>query len=1550
MIGMHQLMYNPKVAKCLCPEGPSTQEKFMRQQSSIPNAVSRPHALLAALAVIAIAGCESPPFTIVVFPDTQHYVPFDSDHQSLVDELDVYKEQSRWVVDNRVDENILFAIHVGDVIEENHSHLGGNPTDQFEEASEAHSILEDADPAVPYSVTTGNHDLYHVRVGTGGYITRDSSDFNAYFGPWRFENRPWYEGSREAGKNDSNYNLFEHGNLEFIVINLEFAPPKDALCWADEILSREEMQNKRAIIVTHCYMTNGLKLMNCATTQLEGSEGHVLWDEFIRKHENIFLVLCGHANGFARMYSENVFGQTVNQVLADFQSEPAGLYSGVEYGNGWLVPIKFVPEEDKVYVHTESVLPGDAYWYDWNGYIFPLGADGTRKPKLHANGDRSYRIREYDTVSFKYHMNTPVTPRHIPGGPRFHDRPANQDPAGNQMFPAVAVNGGRFIVAWQYRVQDSYFIGYRIFTQHGCPVTDDIFQYVGSMPSGSRQVRFKIDVAPFNDRYELTGFHGFVVTWGLRTFEDGDPVPSLLLGRVKYLLVDLNGGSSEPVRVAPFEGSAPNRQLNPSVASADNMFAIVYEDDSDFNGNHLVYTSLFDGYGRKKGGPYFEQPISHPDIGGIHVNPVAAIDSSLNMVVAWQGRGAQEEFNIKLRGIDCSSGESRFFVDLDGSQISYPGGHEIYPDLAMDGDGNFVVSWLDLQDKVIDMKHYTSSGTPGLGVYSQSRSVAQPGDYHQKHSIAMNEDGAIIVVWDKKEFGTYDDDDKQIDFEIYGKYYPNYSSTHEQLIQPQRMYDYNYYTYKNGAINYTSRGLQAQPDIAMDARGNAVVVWQDDMNENGQLQVLVKGVNYGSNFIDEDNDGINDVGDFPCTENLEPGCYDNCGAVDSNSDGRIDRTEANTDTQYNPINSNQDDFRQRRLLLRYNPSQEDQDGDGIGDACDETSLPAEHGVTKYCDAHGCTLILEDLCPGSMDHMCAVSIYVPPGALLEPTTLTIQGIGSPGFAHTGTCEGSIGGGTGLFMVLLGPETINTLIQEPIYVGMTWPDQDDDGLVDNVDDWLGTGWEFPESSLQVSRDGNCINSTCEQCLGEDCTQLDGELSARCRTDRNIYYFETEAFSEWVLFARDATPPVVTIDGVEDQAYYAGHVTPVVSIVDRSEVVASITLDGTSFESGQVVSSEGAHELVVAAADIHGNVAELVSVGFTIDTTAPEIIISGVIDGGRYYGSVTIEVDVDDANPDVMAALLDGQPYVPGTVVTTVGDHTLVVTATDMAGNSANTALAFDLRTGMPPMPYATCSLGQLTISNNGSIRSRDDLTRGLVACNENLDMRNNTRVHGDAVVGGDASLVNNASVTGDIYLGGTIVVTGNSAIGGEIIEPKVVPEPCGCGYDLAQTFDEAEQYNDNEVLLQDPSAAEHLVLGGLRVEHNDVLVLSSGDYYLSYLHLDNNSTLVIEPGALVRLFVSGEVSVQNNANIISGSGIPSELVTICAGENVSMVNNSDVDMSVYAPRANITFTNNSELRGGITGGSIDIANNGTIIISGDSNDAPPLNCNDSTARSR
>jgi hypothetical protein len=186
-----------------------------------------------------------------------------------------------------------------------------------------------------------------------------------------------------------------------------------------------------------------------------------------------------------------------------------------------------------------------------------------------------------------------------------------------------------------------------------------------------------------------------------------------------------------------------------------------------------------------------------------------------------------------------------------------------------------------------------------------------------------------------------------------------------------------------------------------------------------------------------------------------------------------------------------------------------------------------------------------------------------------------------------------------------------------------------------------------------------------------------------------------SQTISFSIDRTPPVISISGVSDGEVSANPVTPVFSATDVHSAVVSATLDGQSFVSATTVSSEGDHVLVVTASDPAGNTAQQTT-HFAIDRTAPVISLSGFTEGQVTASSIIVTFSASDAHLASVSATLNGTPLSSGTVVSAEGDYTVLVIATDLAGNSASKTGHFSIDRTAPVITISGVSDGQLSAS--------------------------------------------------------------------------------------------------------------------------------------------------------------------------------------------------------------------------------------------------------------
>ncbi len=304
---------------------------------------------LLALARLTLAETPAPVpggFTLAVLPDTQIYTwkyP------------ETYPAQTKWLADNAQRYNLRYVLHVGDITQH-------NTNTQWEVAARAHALLDAK--GIPCAITTGNHDL-----GPEGRAMSRETPFAKYFPLATFKQRPTFGGiyDKEPDRTDNNYHLFEAGGRKWLIVCLEFGPRDDVLRWGNEVVAKHP--DRSAILVTHAYLRPDntrfnrnafIKVKNVETNigldryglaKAEGgfNDGEDIWKKLASQHANFALVVSGHVCITGRLDSPGKHGNTVHQMVVDYQNQKNG-------GEGYLRLLQFHPDGKRVSVADYSPL------------------------------------------------------------------------------------------------------------------------------------------------------------------------------------------------------------------------------------------------------------------------------------------------------------------------------------------------------------------------------------------------------------------------------------------------------------------------------------------------------------------------------------------------------------------------------------------------------------------------------------------------------------------------------------------------------------------------------------------------------------------------------------------------------------------------------------------------------------------------------------------------------------------------------------------------------------------------------------------------------------------------------------------------------------------------------------------------------------------------------------------------------------------------------------------------------------------------------------------
>ena len=172
------------------------------------------------------------------------------------------------------------------------------------------------------------------------------------------------------------------------------------------------------------------------------------------------------------------------------------------------------------------------------------------------------------------------------------------------------------------------------------------------------------------------------------------------------------------------------------------------------------------------------------------------------------------------------------------------------------------------------------------------------------------------------------------------------------------------------------------------------------------------------------------------------------------------------------------------------------------------------------------------------------------------------------------------------------------------------------------------------------------------------------------------------ETITFIIDKTEPIISVSGVEDDAYYNTDVTPVIDVSDTNLNTTSITLNGDPFTSGTTIIVGDTYVLVVQAIDKAGNTANK-TIPFTIDTTPPTITIA---EKSQITTNSSFIVHWSSLEPiQYYEISTDGEKWINVSTSThcsftlSKGINTFYVRGTDAAGNTNTTTVTIERTEG-------------------------------------------------------------------------------------------------------------------------------------------------------------------------------------------------------------------------------------------------------------------------------
>lgn len=390
----------------------------------------------------------------------------------------------------------------------------------------------------------------------------------------------------------------------------------------------------------------------------------------------------------------------------------------------------------------------------------------------------------------------------LPGDVVGSEFPVNTYISGAQSLPSIAMDAdGDFVVTWESYGQDGDSSG--VYAQR--------YHADGSTAGNEFQVNTYRTNYQFLPSIAMDADGDFVVTWGSW---DQDGSSSGIFAQ-RYGTDGSTVGSEFQVNTQTVD-----YQSYPSVAmDADGNFVIVWESrNSDYFGTSSgIYAQRYHADGSTAGGEFLVNTNTAFD----QIRPRIAMSAEGDFVITWA------TVNIGSYGIyaqryhaNGSAVGNEFLVNTDTA------GYPISPAIAMDVDGDFVITWanINLGSYGIYAQRYHADGSADGSEFQVNTHTTT-----QKNvpDIAMDADGDFVITW--MSVGQ-DGDSYSIQAR---RYHADGSAAGDEFL-----------------VNTYTSDMQRFPSIAMDADGDFVITWQSEGQDGDLLGVYAQRYTGAGEMID----------------------------------------------------------------------------------------------------------------------------------------------------------------------------------------------------------------------------------------------------------------------------------------------------------------------------------------------------------------------------------------------------------------------------------------------------------------------------------------------------------------------------------------------------------------------------------------------------------------------------------------------------------------------------------------------------------------------------
>lgn len=661
-----------------------------------------------------------------------------------------------------------------------------NKTYQWEIADKAFKVLDDAN--IPYSLSTGNHD-YKSKV----YL-RDS-EFSKYFGRnhSRFRGKSWRGGSFSS-EGINNYNYLTAGGVNFLILNLEFNPRKKVLTWADYVIAKNPTH--KIIVNTHNYLREG------------GINDKLKKDPVLRYGKFADGGRVGDYNSCDYWGDKyHIIGTSQKYLFKEFISRHSNIFMTVNGHIATTAYREFVGTNgNKIHsilsdFQSEGLRKSTNSDYDLgNGWIQLVHiTPSTGKIEIKTVNVLSQNKTLSDKVFGEGNDPSTTTKQNYA--------------IINEVFYGDTLKNNKTNTRKIIPDNRSYFKNFNDIEQ------DYLFKdFSICNNSKGNQLYPKVTVNKKNGKFKTL--------WA--DDNNNDNVYNLM-SQLFYKdgnVVNTENGLSTDVILRSSIYTDSSRKLTPKS----------YEIDMNDNGDYVI--TWEQGYDIYALGTKFKPPIRPIRVNnvtkGVQSDPDVAIDSNGNFVVTWEddndGNGT---YQVYARVFDYSGRPTDYKPSFTVNGKSK--GNQLSPVIEMFDNGDYIIAYEDDTGKNgknedIYIKGYQKRSS--IIKYNDTKEIRYAKKGHLRNiAIAVqsgnSDTNSFSVVWE-------DDIDNNGYYEICGIYgevtLSNWKVKLDSVI----------------TINTESAGNQLRPDVAMNDKGQWVVVWEDDYDKNGKWEIFYQSMNRSS--------------------------------------------------------------------------------------------------------------------------------------------------------------------------------------------------------------------------------------------------------------------------------------------------------------------------------------------------------------------------------------------------------------------------------------------------------------------------------------------------------------------------------------------------------------------------------------------------------------------------------------------------------------------------------------------------------------------------------